>query len=143
MPQSIDQLKTKYQSVLDSIQQQNGSLKNVNMQGDKLFIRAEVANDQLKNKVWDQIKKVDPSYSDLTADIVINPALQAPAGQTDGNSSSADGQNYTVKPGDSLSKISQQFYGSANQYQKIFEANRDQLQDPDHIRAGMTLKIPA
>ena len=52
-------------------------------------------------------------------------------------------QTYTVKSGDSLSKISQQFYGSANQYMKIFEANRDQLSDPNKIQAGQVLKIPS
>jgi len=59
MPQSLESLKGKYQPVLDAVQQANGSLKNVNMEGDKLFIHAEVANDQLKNKIWDQIKHVD------------------------------------------------------------------------------------
>jgi nucleoid-associated protein YgaU len=47
-----------------------------------------------------------------------------------------------VQPGDSLSKISQHFYGNANQYMKIFEANRDKLPDPDKVRAGMELNIP-
>jgi nucleoid-associated protein YgaU len=47
-----------------------------------------------------------------------------------------------VQPGDSLSKISQQFYGSANQYMKIFEANKDKLADPDKVKAGMQLVIP-
>ena len=49
------------------------------MQGDKLFIRAEVANQDLKNQIWNEIKKIDPQYADLTADISINPSLQAPA----------------------------------------------------------------
>jgi len=49
-------------------------------------------------------------------------------------------QTYTVKPGDSLSKISQQFYGSGSEYMKIFEANRDQLSDPNKIKAGQVLK---
>jgi nucleoid-associated protein YgaU len=51
-------------------------------------------------------------------------------------------QTYTVKPGDSLSKISQQFYGSGSEYMKIFEA-RDQLSDPNKIKAGQVLKIPS
>ena len=41
MAQSLDQLKAKYQAVFTAIQQANGSLKNVNMEGDKLFVRAE------------------------------------------------------------------------------------------------------
>ena len=51
-------------------------------------------------------------------------------------------RTYTVKAGDTLSRISQQFYGNANQYNKIFEANRDQLSDPDKIKPGQELKIP-
>jgi nucleoid-associated protein YgaU len=47
-----------------------------------------------------------------------------------------------VQPGDTLSKISKQFYGNANAYMKIFEANRDQLKDPDLIKVGQTLRIP-
>jgi len=47
-----------------------------------------------------------------------------------------------VKAGDSLSKISKEFYGNANQYMKIFEANKDQLSDPDKIKPGMQLNIP-
>jgi nucleoid-associated protein YgaU len=52
-------------------------------------------------------------------------------------------QWYTVVTGDSLSKISKHFYGDGNRWQKIFDANRDQIQDPDLIRPGQRLKIPA
>jgi nucleoid-associated protein YgaU len=51
-------------------------------------------------------------------------------------------QSYTVQPGDSLSTISQNIYGSPGQYMKIFEANRDQLADPNKIKTGQVLKIP-
>jgi len=134
MAQSLDQLKAKYQSVLTFLEQGNGSLKNVHIEGEKLLIRAEVANAELKNKVWDQIKQIDPSYSDLTADIIVNSALQPPAEAK---------RTYTVKSGDSLSKIAQQFYGNASQYPKIFDANRDKLNNPDKIQPGMELVIPA
>ena len=56
--------------------------------------------------------------------------------------SEAASQMYTVKSGDTLSKIAQQFYGSANKYQAIFEANRPMLKDPDHIYPGQVLRIP-
>jgi len=49
---------------------------------------------------------------------------------------------YTVVTGDSLSKIAKRYYGDANQWQKIFDANRDQIKNPDLIRPGQTLKIP-
>ena len=55
----------------------------------------------------------------------------------------AAAETYEVQSGDTLATISQQFYGSANQYMKIFEANRDQLNDPNKIQAGQELKIPS
>jgi len=51
--------------------------------------------------------------------------------------------SYTVVAGDNLSKIARHFYGSANAWKRIFDANRDQLSDPDRIRVGQVLKIPA
>lgn len=50
---------------------------------------------------------------------------------------------YTVVSGDSLSKISKKMYGNANRWREIFDANRDQLENPDLIQPGQELKIPA
>jgi nucleoid-associated protein YgaU len=58
-----------------------------------------------------------------------------------GVSSTAD-QSYTVLAGDNLSKIAKHFYGNPNEWKRIFEANGDQLSDPDRIRPGQVLKIP-
>lgn len=49
---------------------------------------------------------------------------------------------YTVKSGDTLSAIAKQFYGDANRYPEIFEANRPMLSDPDKIYPGQVLRIP-
>lgn len=54
-----------------------------------------------------------------------------------------EGQYYEVKSGDSLSKIAKQFYGDANKYPVIFEANKPMLKDPDEIYPGQKLRIPA
>src|SRR5689334_5618859 len=135
MADRFAELKAKYQSVMNFIQQQqNTQLQNVNMEGEKLLIRASAPSQEVKNKIWDQIKLVDPNFSDLVADIQA-PAAAAAAAAAGGATSGA--RTYTVKPGDSLSKISQEFYGHANQYMKIFEANKDKLADPDKVRAGM------
>lgn len=140
MADRLEQLKGKYQSVLNFIQSQQGAqLQNVNMEGDKLFIRASAPSQDVKNKIWDQIKLVDPNYSDLTADIQAPAAAAAAAAAA---SSTPAARTYTVQPGDSLSKISKQFYGDANKYMKIFEANKDKLSDPDKVRAGIDLVIP-
>lgn len=138
MADKFEQLKSKYQSVLNFIQTQNIKLQNLNMEGDKLLIRATAPSQEAKNQVWSQIKLVDPTFSDLIADIQAPSASAAAAAA--GSSSGA--KNYTVQPGDSLSKISKQFYGDANKYMKIFEANKDKLSDPDKIKAGTELIIP-
>ena len=52
------------------------------------------------------------------------------------------GGTYTVQKGDSLSKIAKQELGDANAWKRIFEANRDVLDDPDKIQPGQTLKLP-
>jgi len=52
-------------------------------------------------------------------------------------------QSYTVERGDTLSHIAKHFYGHANKWNAIFEANRDQLDDPDRIQPGQVLRIPA
>ena len=57
--------------------------------------------------------------------------------------SAPEAKYYTVVSGDTLSKISKQFYGDANQYMKIFEANKPMLKSPDKIYPGQNLRIPA
>ncbi len=121
----LNQLKQKYQPVLDVLAKEDATIQAVDMQGDKLHIRATVVSDASKNRVWDAIKAVDPNFSDLSHEITV-----------------AQGeQTYTVKAGDSLSKISKLFYGDANQYPKIAQANN--LADPNKIKVGQSLRIPA
>jgi nucleoid-associated protein YgaU len=141
MADRFETLKLKYQSVLNFIQSQGVQLQNLNMEGDKLLIRASAPSADLKNRVWDQIKLVDPNFSDLIADIQA-PAAAAAAAAAASGPSTTTAQTYTVQPGDNLSKISKQFYGDASKYMKIFEANKDKLADPDKIKAGMELLIP-
>jgi nucleoid-associated protein YgaU len=138
--QQLEQLKQKYQSVFNMIQQQQIRLTHVNMQDNKLFVQGDAPSEDAKNRIWDQIKLVNPNWqSELTADIRVASQQQASSGA---RSSTAE-RTYTVKPGDTLSKIAKETYGNANDYQKIFEANRDQLRDPNQIRPGQQLKIPA
>src|SRR5882672_12090069 len=124
--QKFNQLKQKYQTVLNTIEQQNVRLQNLHVEGDKLFIRGTAPSQQAKDEIWNQIKLVDPSFSDLTADITVEaPQQQAAAAGSQGGP--GGGQSYTVKSGDTLTKISQQFYGRSSEYMRIFYANRDKL----------------
>jgi LysM repeat protein len=141
---AFERLKQKYQPVLSLMQQLNVQVRNINLEGSKLLIRGIAPSTDVKNKVWDQIKLIDAGYADLICDISVSEPLHVPATMTAGASVSG-GQNqrrYTVKPGDTLSKISREFYGDPNQYRKIFNANRGVLSDPDTIRAGQELVIP-
>jgi nucleoid-associated protein YgaU len=60
-----------------------------------------------------------------------------------GREAAPQAERYTVASGDSLSKIAKKYYGDASQWRRIFEANRDQIEDPDLIQPGWQLVIPA
>ena len=125
MPDLLAQLKQKYQPVLDTIQKEGAELQNVNLDGNQLYLKATAVSEASKNRIWDAIKAVDPTYADLKHDIQFR--------QGD--------QTYTVEPGDNLSKISKRFYGDPNKYATIVKANK--LDDPDKIKVGQQLIIPA
>jgi len=70
------------------------------------------------------------------------PAPQpAPAEHAPAQGGSAP-RTYTVVAGDTLSAIAQREYGAADRWKAIFDANRDQLSDPDRIQPGQVLTIP-
>ena len=105
----------------------------------KLYFQGTVKNQDEANRIWDAIKTVPDWRNDVIAEIKVAPgAAGAAAG-----SAAAAGQTYTVKAGDTLSKIAKEHLGNASAYMAIFEANRDQLTDPDKIKPGQVLKIPA
>ena len=138
--QRFDQLKLKYQSVLNTIEQQQVQLQNLHVQDNKLFIKGIAPSDDTVNKVWDQIKLVDQNYqNDLSAEFSVDQSRAMGAAAGGGQ---AQGQSYTVKAGDNLSKIAKEFYGDPNEYMRIYYANRDQLSDPDKIKVGQQLTIP-
>ncbi|SDW71678.1 LysM peptidoglycan-binding domain-containing protein [Aequorivita viscosa] len=122
-------IKSKYQSVLDlgeKLNIQNGDVKEENGQ---LKVWGTAKNQYEKNLLWDEIKRVGgENPTDIMADIkVADTSVFA---------------HHTVKSGESLSKISKQYYGDANKYNKIFEANRGKLKSADLIHPGDELVIP-
>jgi nucleoid-associated protein YgaU len=141
----LEELKNKYASVLDTIKQKGVRLSHLHVQNNKLFMQGAAPSEAAKNDVWNQIKAVDSSYSDLTADLTVDTSLPSP--EPKAAAASAEGRTgssttYTVKAGDTLSKIAKEIYGNANEYQRIFEANQDKLQSPDKIQVGQQLVIP-
>jgi nucleoid-associated protein YgaU len=131
---SFERLKSKYQSALDVIQREGIQVHNLHLQDGKLFLKATAPSLEAANKAWDAIKRVNPQMNDITADIPVTSSPQQRPQST---------STYKVQAGDTLSKISKQFYGSPNEYMRIFEANKDKLTDPNRIQPGQELRIPA
>jgi nucleoid-associated protein YgaU len=98
----------------------------------KLHFVGIVKSEDQKNQIWNALKAVPDWKTDIVADIKV-----APAG-----ASAVPAKTYTVQAGDTLSKIAKAHLGNAGDYTKIFEANRDQLTDPDKIKPGQVLRIP-
>ena len=123
-------LKDKYRPVVDFLSRRGAQIQHFHVEGDKVVIAATVHDDAEKERVWTEIKKVDASYADLSHKILVDAAVPQAT------------ESYTVVSGDTLGKIAKQFYGNAGDYMKIFNANKDQLSNPDLIKVGQTLKVP-
>jgi nucleoid-associated protein YgaU len=113
--------------------------KNLRMQGGaeerdgKLHFTGTVQTQEEANKIWDAIKTIPSWQQEVVADIRATGPAPGPQGE----------RTYTVKSGDTLSRIAKEMLGNANAYMDIFNANKDQLTDPDTIKPGQVLKIPA
>jgi nucleoid-associated protein YgaU len=133
----FEELKQKYASVLAAVQQQGVRLAHLHVQDNKLFMEGAAPSAAIKNALWNQIKAINPAYDDITVNVTVDPSLPQPA------PSGGPRQTYTVQAGDSLSRIAKQFYGNADEYMRIFDANKDKLNDPNRIQIGQELVIPA
>jgi len=103
----------------------------------KLHFKGSVRTEEEKNELWSAIKTIPTWRDDVVADI------QVKGGGGGTATATATSTTYTVKPGDTLSAIAKKHLGDANKYMKIYEANRDQLSDPDKIKPGQVLRIPS
>jgi NitT/TauT family transport system substrate-binding protein len=84
--------------------------------------------------------------SKLAAKPVSTPVEKTPSTQLASKSSKAPtsgAQEYTIKAGDTLSKLAERFYNSMSKWEKIYEANRDTVKNPNYIYIGMKIMIPA
>ena len=122
-------VKDKYQPVLNLGEKLNIKDGDVSEENGVLKIKGQAQNQYHKNLLWDKIKEIGgENPSDIKANITV-----------------ADESVYAkhiVKSGESLSKISKHYYGDPMKYQKIFEANKDILKNPDVIHPDQVLVIP-
>lgn len=119
-----EDLTNKYQPVADFMSKTGFQIQHFHTDNNKVVLTASAPTEYLKNRAWDEIKRIDPNFSDLQHNITV-----------------ASGTMYVVKSGDNLSNISKSFYGSPNEYTKIAQANN--ISNPDKIQVGQQLKIPA
>ena len=120
-------VREKYQSLIDLANQSGVSNLQVSEEGDVLHLSGTAPSEEAKQKIWDEYNRIDPDMR--SGDLVMN--IEAGGGGGE--------ETYTVKSGDSLSKIGHHF---GVPWQEIFEANKDQIKDPDKIFPGQTLRIP-
>ena len=121
-------LADKYGDVLGLAQQLGVKDGNWKEEGGKIKLWGKTEYQLDANALWDKIKEHPGWENEVVADI------QASKSDVHGY--------YTVQSGDTLSAISKKLLGSANRYNEIFNANKDQLSDPDKIKVGQKLVIP-
>ena len=92
----------------------------------KLYFKGTTQTQDQANKIWDAIKTVPSWQQEVVADIKATSSGAAPQAE----------RTYTVKSGDTLSRIAKEMLGDSNAYMDIFNANRSQLSDPDKIQRG-------
>ncbi|MNL43614.1 SpoIVD-associated factor A [compost metagenome] len=119
-------LQDKYKELTDLASTLGVANLQVREQDNVLYINGTAKSADDKEKLWDSYGTLDPDYR--SADVVMN--IEVAEGTT---------TEYTVKSGDSLSKIGKE-YGVS--WQDIFEANKDVIKNPDLIQPGWKLKIP-
>lgn len=127
----LEELKAKYKPVLDMFSDLHVKLNNLHVENDKLVMKGNApAQDQI-NDVWNKIKAIDPSYSDLSAQFTIDTSLPPVP------------KKYTVVAGDSLWKIAASQLGNGSKYPEIIKANPGKLKDDKSvIHPGDVLIIP-
>jgi len=127
--------------------------KNLRMDGSaeerdgKLYFRGTVNSEDEKNQIWNALKTVPDWQKEVQADIRVKAGAPAQAqtpssAASTASSAAAAMKTYTVQAGDTLGSIAKRLLGNANDYMEIFNANRDQLTNPDMIKPGQVLKIP-
>ena len=139
--QLFQQLRQKYQTALDKGDQEHIQFQNLHVEGDKLYIKGLAPSEEARTSFMNQIEMLRAGADDVVAEITVE-QRQTQAAAAGGAASGSPAVTYTVASGDTLSKISKEYYGTPDEYMRIFYANRDKLRDPDRINVGQELVIP-
>jgi len=123
-------LQDKYQELIGQANSAGVTGLQVREQDGVLYIDGTAPSATVKDNLWSTYEKIDPEMR--AADLVMNIAVAAGGGGE---------QTYEVKSGDSLSKIAKNYPGVS--WQDIYNANKDQIKDPNLIHPGQKLKIPS
>jgi nucleoid-associated protein YgaU len=132
-------LKDTYQAVL-AVATRNEDLRFEEREG-KLQITGVVATEEQKNRIWAAIRTVPAWQREVVVNLRVQP--KSAAAKTSRAGAGGASQTHTVVAGDTLSAIAERYFGDARQTTKILDANRDLLVNPDKIRPGQVLRIPA
>jgi len=119
-------LTDKYKSLIDLANQQGVSNLQVAEQDGVLYVTGSTTDGNVKQQLWDEYARLDPDYR--SGDLVLNIEVEG-----------GGFEEYTVQPGDSLSKIAKNW---DTNWKQIWDANRDTVSNPDLIHPGQVLKIP-
>ena len=120
-------LQNDYKDVLEVAKTVGAKVESREENG-KLIIQGTVDYAFDRDRMWDQIKAKHANWQNEIV-VMLNVTHAEPYGV------------YTVKSGDTLSKLAKDIYGDAKLYPRIFEINKDQLKNPDQIKVGQVLKL--
>ncbi len=111
--------------------------------GKVVTLVGEATDKETKARVTTEFNRLVETDNTINAmTLATPPPAPAPAAAPAPAPTPAAERIHEVRPGDTLGAIAQHYYGKASMYMKIFEANRDQLNNPDLIKVGQKLRIP-
>ena len=148
--------KSLEEKTAEAVKSLRGSIKGLKsldavVEGKTVTLTGEADSIEAKGKAMAEFNKLVETENTINKIALAKapvPAAPTPAagavvtGGAPAAAAAGAGKVHVVEKGDTLSAIAKKYYGKANAYMKIFEANKDVLTDPDKIKPGQRLRIP-